>query len=483
MSERTDDAVLAFIVHGLDDPLYVQDLEVVEGLSTLYEVRARVRHSAPSPLSPEALERWLLAPASFVFVGARGMEDPWYGLVTELTELTPKVTAVWEYRVVIRPRLWAATQTLRSRMFHNASVLDIARKILGDLGLQEGPDFAVEVGGGHNPAPYVVQYEETDFAFLSRLLEHHGVTYYFVHDVDHPGEKLVLTDSDVWATRAAGSIVTFARQPGVDALHELERRYVAVPETVVVRDYQPMEPSATLSESAPVAQGNLGVQVMAGEGFGSSAEGVRLAGIRAQEIACTKHLLTAETMVRGLHAGYKFGLAGFPNPAYDGRDYVVVSARHHLGQVRTGTEGDGPEPYRSRVELLPVDVAYRPVRKTPRPKVYGGLPGRVAGGSGPAAPIDGGGQYQVLFSYDTEQTASRRVPMAQPYSGAAYGMHFPLHTGAEVVVVHVDGDLDRPVIVGTVPHGATPTPVAEGNATQSAIVTHNRIVMEFEDDA
>ena len=79
-------------------------------------------------------------------------------------------------------------------------------------------------------------------------------------------------------------------------------------------------------------------------------------------------------------------------------------------------------------------------------------------------------------------TSSRWIRMAQPSSGDGYGMHFPLHLGTEVVIAHVDGDPDRPIILGSVPNPNTTTPVSRDNATQSAVRTRAGIRIEFEDD-
>ncbi len=104
-----------------------------------------------------------------------------------------------------------------------------------------------------------------------------------------------------------------------------------------------------------------------------------------------------------------------------------------------------------------------------------------------AAPIDELGRYKVLLPLDSVAApggkASRWIRMAQPSSGNAYGTHFPLHISAEVAVIHLDGDPDRPVIVGSIPNPETLSPVVGENASQSRIKTREGIILEFEDDA
>jgi type VI secretion system secreted protein VgrG len=105
---------------------------------------------------------------------------------------------------------------------------------------------------------------------------------------------------------------------------------------------------------------------------------------------------------------------------------------------------------------------------------------------GRAAPIDAHGRYRVLLPWDLYAEeggrASRWVRMAQPHAGPGYGMHFPLHIGTEVLLAHVGGDPDRPVIVAAIPNPDTTSPVTSVNATQSRIQTRSGIVVEFEDD-
>jgi type VI secretion system secreted protein VgrG len=106
--------------------------------------------------------------------------------------------------------------------------------------------------------------------------------------------------------------------------------------------------------------------------------------------------------------------------------------------------------------------------------------------NGMVAPIDDRGRYTLVMSYECvaaerEGQVRRKVRMAQTSNGADYGFHFPLHVGAEVVVMHVDGDPDRPVIVGSIPNQATVSPVTDAVPTKSRIKTKSGILVEFED--
>jgi type VI secretion system secreted protein VgrG len=136
---------------------------------------------------------------------------------------------------------------------------------------------------------------------------------------------------------------------------------------------------------------------------------------------------------------------------------------------------------------IPADVQFRPERNTPRPRINGTMNATIdAAGDGQYAEIDDEGRYKVVLPFDqsgnSEGRASRWVRMAQPYSGANYGMHFPLHKGTEVLLTFIDGDPDRPIISGSVPNPDTMSPVTGGNQTASVIRTGGGNQIRIEDN-
>ena len=157
---------------------------------------------------------------------------------------------------------------------------------------------------------------------------------------------------------------------------------------------------------------------------------------------------------------------------------------------RTAVQGDDAgqaASFAERTEAIPYEVVYRPARRTTKPKILGLMHGHVDGEApGSAAPIDEFGRYKVVLPYDLVGQpggkASRWIRLAQPASGAGFGIHFPLHIGVEVAISHVDGDPDRPVIVASPPNTQTITPVNSENATQSKIRTQTGIRITFDDD-
>jgi type VI secretion system secreted protein VgrG len=161
----------------------------------------------------------------------------------------------------------------------------------------------------------------------------------------------------------------------------------------------------------------------------------------------------------------------------------------------TGEREDERRNTVTRAALTPVnefvairnDVVYRPKRVTPRPTIAGVLYATVDGPNlGLPAPIDSLGQYKVVLPFDVAAEGggkcSRWIRMAQPMSGPNYGVQFPLHEGAEVLLAHVEGDPDRPIIVGSPPNTLNVAPVTSANPTKSIMRTLSGITVEFQDD-
>ncbi|HSN98231.1 MAG TPA: type VI secretion system tip protein VgrG, partial [Candidatus Nanopelagicales bacterium] len=230
-----------------------------------------------------------------------------------------------------------------------------------------------------------------------------------------------------------------------------------------------------------------------------------IATIRAERIQCERRTYTARTDCSRFRVGHRFELENHHDASHDGQ-YLITGVEHRVGYpVRSvgalaaaGTNmaplvhseaedlGDAPQRYLARFEAIPYGVPFRPERRTPWPRIHGIMHGHVdADTAGDYAQIDGHGRYKVKLPFDSSgrkgTKASRWMRLAQPYAGAGYGSHFPLHKGTEVLIAHIDGDPDRPIIVGAVPNPQTASPSTAANATQSVVQTASGIRMEMED--
>ncbi len=460
-----------------------------EALSELFEFTIDLAPREEFFLGPEEFDGFCREPAWLEFHD--GALFRVHGMVrrVELLPSTSREESI--YRLTLVPRLWRATQVVRSRVYQEMSVPEIVESVLKEIGLGRGKDFQFELQTDHSPPDlkreYVVQYAESSFQFISRLMEHEGMFFLFRHEDDR--EQLVIADNNhVFDTLPGSEIISYSWEGVSTELREevtsIQWTANLLPNQLVVRDYNWRSPTLFVHGHARVDPEGAGYVVHYGEHVREERRARQLATIRAQEVAATKHVYRGTLRVPGLRAGHRFKLDGhFLGEALD-REYIVTSLDHGAGHS-AGFDGQGAL---SRFEVIPAKVPYRPPRRTPRPVVQGLLTGIVDGsGTGTPAPVDGQGRYQVMLPFDTAAkqggAASRWIRMAQVSTGSGYGIHFPLHIGTEVILDHVNGDPDRPLIVGAVPNAITQSPVLSDNATQSVIRTRGNIVFEFEDDA
>ncbi len=423
-----------------------------------------------------------------------------HGILSSFELLGP-VPYYTRYRAVLVPRFWLATLRRQSQVFQNKSVPDIVEEVLKQAGLTSD-DYELRLTLAYEPKEYVVQYRETDFDFISRLLEHEGIFYFF--EQGDEGERLVIGDDNVQFAEIAGDkSVPFRAGAGMESkeasVQALSCRRQRVTKQVIIKDYNYRKPGMNMKAEhpKPVQDPPDGLHSDYGDHFRTDNDGNRLAKMRAEEMLCQEQVFSGTGTSTGFRCGHIFSLTEHFRGDFD-QDYVLVGLRHTGWQSSPGLEGlagtqgstggagEG-EDYRNEFTAIPVDVAFRPARETPWPKMHGVMNAHVdAAGDGEYAELDEEGRYKVIMPFDLSGTkdgkASRPVRMAQPYSGPGYGFHTPLHKGSEVIWAAVDGDPDRPIIAGTVPNPENASPVTKSNQTQSVLRTAAQNQMVIEDE-
>lgn len=396
--------------------------------------------------------------------------------------------ALATYRVRLVPRAFRSTLVDTYDLFLDLSVPEIILKKLALVGL-EGDDVVMRLGASYPKRELVVQYRETDLAFVSRLVEHLGVTLFFEHDAGR--DVLVLTDEPSGFRPLEGLAECAYRGRGETSdVYALASRARVIPSAYVVRDYNYRKPSLDLTAMAEAKAGHAGGVYEYGAHYKSPEEGERLAKIRAEEAEATRRLLEGKSDLLGMAAGGTTKLEG--HPRYDGEVLIVeLELELDLPVFDDGERGGRGGEAVVRFVALPRAVPFRPARVTPKPRVHGSITGIVdntksAGKPDDYATVDDEGRYTVRFLFDTnepgERPSSRPVRMAQPHAGAGYGMHFPLRPGVEVLLTCIDGDPDRPIIAGTVPNPQTASPIAAQNHKRNVIRTGGQNQIELDDD-
>jgi type VI secretion system secreted protein VgrG len=448
-----------------------------DALSQLFEYEVLVIAKNLEDFDPEALigER-----ATLVYERDDRPAERVHGMISVVNDRLDTEVDLASCRLVFRPRAYRLALVETLDIFLDLNVPDIVRQKLTGAGMKErvprpdSPDdfdFELRLQDTYPVREFVAQYKETDLAFVSRLCEHIGITYFFEHRGGR--DVMVFTDTNEGLGALGGdAIVPFRGRGDQRDVFRLEETIRMIPADYVVRDYNYRTPQVTLTGQANVADG-LGSVVEYGSHVATPKEADQLARVRAQESLAARRIFDGTTDLPTLRAGTIFTLQGHPRGDLG---LLVTEVVQTITQVTLGSGGSDATTFRSEFKAIRKDRRYRPPRTTPKPRIHGVVTGVIdSANRGQYADIDDQGRYRVKFLFDTtnpgEGQASQLVRMAQPHSGEGYGMHFPLRPGVEVIITFVDGDPDRPIIAATVPNPQTASPVQAGNATRNIIRT------------
>ncbi len=465
---------------------YVRQLDGHEALSQLFSFELVVETTFGGALEPSQIDD-VLRNAAYVAFGEHE-EHKIHGVVREVEMLNMAEPSPVVYRLRFVPKLFDTTLTAGSWVYQDLSAPEIVKDVLKEAGLHEGTDFELRLTKTYPKYEYKVQYEETDYQFISRVMEYEGIFFFFEHGDE--AAKVVFADANNAFQELDGfAALSYDPRSGLTTseatVNSFTRVQRVIPSKVTVRDYNYRTPSVQLVAQQPIDPDGVGEHVYYGEHFKSVGDGNKLAKVRAQEHFAHREVCSGSSPVRGLRAGHKFTLENHMLSSLD-QQYVVTDVRHSVQQEGVGAD-ERAQGYRNEFNAIPYAVAWRPVRATPVPRIVGVIHGKVdAPADGVrATPVDEHGRYKVILPWDLAGVAggkaSRWIRMAQPASGSGFGVQFPLHVGTEVLLIHVNGDPDRPVIISSVPNFETASPVTSANATQSQIRTRHGISVTFDD--
>ncbi|WP_437876348.1 type VI secretion system Vgr family protein [Sorangium sp. So ce513] len=407
-----------------------------------------------------------------------------HGMIAEVHDLLASMLEHRAYRLRIVPRAFRLTLVETTETSMNKTVPELIQQKLELVGLS-GSDVDLRLMASYAPREFVVQYQETDFAFISRLAEHVGISFFFEHQDGQ--DTMVFTDAASGFKPTAGAAsVQFRERGETRDVFEIEARSRLVPSVYVARDYNYRQPMLDLTAQHELPTGYAGGVIEFGGHYRTPAEGKVLAQIRAEERQASQLVYTGRSSVCALAAGARSVLEG--HPSLEPLDLLFVEVEHRASQAAGGRGAEEPQRYVNTFRAIPAKNTYRPPRVTPTPRISGVVTAIVEaapGGGSNNAQIDDQGRYMVRFLFDTVSAGgvpSRPVRMLQNHAGANYGTHFPLKPGTEVLIAFVNGDPDRPVIVGAAPNPLTPSPVNAANRSTHRIKTQGGIVFDLVDE-
>ncbi|MGK3992639.1 type VI secretion system Vgr family protein [Sorangium sp. So ce1024] len=449
-----------FQVDGLEHELRVTRFEGREGISELFHfdvlVASQERDIAfADVVGKTALLTWQVG------------EQPRYlhGVVAsfEQGEEGKRLTA---YHATIVPDVSRLKHRRNSRIFQALSTPEIIDKVLRTAGIPSSA-YRFALSSGYRPREYCVQYRESDFAFMSRLLEEEGICYFFEHD--ECGHVLVFADSPSAHGPIGGeSCVVF--RPPLGALYQGEHvsrfRYAERVRSgkVTLRDYNFKKPSLSLESKAQTdSDDDLEVYDYPGD-YDTPGAGSSIARIRLEQLQASRKTGSGESVCPRFLPGQRFTLAEHARDDFN-REYLIVSVHHHGHEptLDVVAEGDAAG-YGNRFQVVPADVPFRPPSVTPWPTIKGIQTAIVVGPEGEEVYTDEHGRIKVQFHWDREGKrdgqSSCWIRVSQIWAGSAWGAVFLPRVGHEVVVDFLEGDPDRPLVVGSVYHGTNVPPYA-----------------------
>lgn len=462
------------------DDLRVRRLDGSEGVSKLFafDVELLSLHREAIDLDQAS------GAAASIVLEREGVEvRRIHGMIAEVDDLLASHKNFRGYRVRLVPRAYRLTLIQTQDIFMDLSVPEIILLKCALVGLAE--DVSMRLAADYPKRDLVVQYGETDFAFLSRLAEHIGLSYFFEHDDGR--DVLVFTDHQDGFPVAARKELPFRARGEDRDVFALRHERRLVPGYYAVRDYNDAIPHIDLTAEHELNDGFPGGVIEQGGNIKTPHESNAIVRARAEERRAQRDVFVGESELAEVVAGARATLSGHPD--LGDAALLFIGVEHHAKLVVAGTGDVGQPSYQNTFRAAPAGRAYRPPRVTPKPKIAGFLTGFIDPGENEAtryAELDDEGRYLVRFVFDTtpkgDRPASIRIRMLQNHVGEGYGTHLPLKPGTEVLIAFVEGDPDRPVIVGALHNPLKPTPVSKRNAGTHRIMTGSGIKIDIVDE-
>jgi type VI secretion system secreted protein VgrG len=371
------------------------------------------------------------------------------------------------YRAEVVPWPWFLTRTANCRIFQERSTREILETLFGEFGFS---DYQFDLKGSYPKREYCVQYRETAFNFVSRLMEYEGIFFFFRHeDGKH---TMVMADLVGAYEDCAENLVSYS--PGSLAPnhitsweHQYEFRSGKWSRTDYNFESPPTSgcPANKLLTSTPTMihlpnAGKYEVFDYPGD-YVVKDEGQRVTNVRMEEEEAGFDVVTAGSQCCTFTPCGKFTLEGHDVDA-ENKEYVITSIRHATTEESYGSSAAGAS-YGNVFTCIPAPVTFRPPRVTPRPTVLGPQTAVVTGPPGEEIHVDKYGRVKVQFFWDRkgklDDKSSCWIRVIEQWAGKGWGVVAHPRIGQEVVVDFLEGDPDRPLITGRVYNAEQMPPV------------------------
>jgi type VI secretion system secreted protein VgrG len=437
------------------DVLLLQDVSGHEGISRLFSYELNLLAYENSSIS---FQNIVGQKVTITIQLPDGTPRYINGYVSRFTQGDTDERMFTHYHAQVVPWLWFLTRQADCRIFQNMTTPDIVSQVLNLFSVK---DFRTSLKATYPTLEYCVQYRESSFNFVSRLMEEYGIFYYFDHTVQGK-HTMVLADQSSALPVCTGSPISYDTALGgiydPQAISDWHVEQELRTGKYTVTDYNFTTPSTSLLANEPTVvnlSASQGLELFDYPGlYTTKDEGETVAKLRMQEEEAGYMVLSGASNCRGLASGYSFQLKNHYRS--DQNTTYVVTAVEHLASVGQtySASGTGAESYSNHFTCIPSSVAYRPTRVTPKPFVQGPQTALVVGKAGEEIWVDKYGRVIVQFYWDRlgqqNENSSCWIRVSQPWAGGNWGSMWIPRIGQEVIVSFEEGDPDRPLITGRV---------------------------------
>ena len=457
------DHVLLVSVHGRDSisSYFSYDLELA---------------STDASIEPDDL---LGTTATIWLNDGAGLSLPVNGMISRFAKVQRAAREMSIYRVRLVPSLWLLTRTSDCRIFQDKTVPQIVDIVLGDYGISHK---AWRLNGDHRKHDYCVQYRETAYDFICRLLEEEGIFFYFTHD--DRKHTVMFTDNNRGFAKCATSRIVLSPDVGaLGGIWEWESAYQFRSGKWALSDYNFETPSTNLTTGKKTINPVLAKQSF--ERFDypgryqATGPGGTVAKLRIEYEESAYQEIVGESACIGFAAGAYFTIANAHGEDH-GKEFALRSVEHVAEDWSLVAQDAKPASYSNRFRCAPRSVPYRPEMKTHCPRIHGTQTAVVTGPAGDEIFTDKYGRIKVQFYWDRQgkknEQSSCWIRVAQSWAGRNFGTWYLPRIGQEVVVTFLEGDPDRPLVVGSVYNAEQMVPFAlPANKTQSGLRTRSSL--------
>ena len=412
-----------------------------------------------------------------------GGERFFNGYVSRFAQIE-RVQGLAHYEATLKPWLWFLTRTADCRIFQDKTIPEIIKEIFRDHGFS---DFKESLNRSYKPKVYCVQYRETDFNFVSRLMEQEGMYYFFEHEDDK--HTLVMADSYSAHRAIDPESIPYLH---ADELAVRERDHISEwfvsqeiqPGAFALNDFDFEKPRASASGSLKVkslqkrehALADYEIYDYPGE-YTESGDGESYAKTWLEALQTQHEQTRGSGDARGLAVGGLFKLTEYPREDQN-REYLITSANYSFGVESYESGGGSGINFNCNFQTIPSKQPYRAARITPKPMVQGPQTAIVVGKAGEEIWTDKYGRIKVQFHWDrygkADENSSCWVRVSHPWAGKNWGAIAIPRMGQEVIIDFLEGDPDQPIITGRV-YNADQMPPWDlpANATQSGVLSRS----------